>query len=115
MFGMHLLSRLFGSELPAAQSGRGSSPEECEAVLRRRPAVRLILTDELIRRLPRSVNRWDTYYDVRKGLTLRVYPSGRKTWIMRFKVDGREVDRKIGTFPQMSPFEARCELRRRPA
>lgn len=41
------------------------------------------------------------------GLTIRVYPSGTKTWIMRHYSFGRIVDSKLGNFPEMPLMQAR--------
>jgi hypothetical protein len=72
------------------------------------------MTDEMVASLPASRKSWDTYYDaVERHLTLRVYPSGWKTWTARFKIGEREVHRKIGTYPEMSLAEARFEALRR--
>lgn len=41
------------------------------------------------------------------GLYLRVYPTGKKTWIIRSFIGGREKQITIGQYPQMSIQEAR--------
>ncbi len=41
------------------------------------------------------------------GLYLRVYPSGKKTWIIRSFIGGKEKQITIGIFPQMTLSEAR--------
>lgn len=41
------------------------------------------------------------------GLTLRVYPTGAKTWVLRLCALGRVSDVKLGSFPEMSLKEAR--------
>ena len=41
------------------------------------------------------------------GLYLKVYPTGKKKWIVRMKKDGKETQKTIGQYPQMSLVEAR--------
>ena len=42
-----------------------------------------------------------------KGLSLRVYPSGRKVWQVRKMSDGKAVFISLGTYPDISLAEAR--------
>ena len=41
------------------------------------------------------------------GLTLRVYPTGAKTWVLRLCTLGRVTDIKLGNFPEMGLKEVR--------
>ena len=41
------------------------------------------------------------------GLTLRVYPTGTKSWVLRLSVNGRLSDLHIGQFPEISLIRAR--------
>ncbi|MFW5958237.1 MAG: tyrosine-type recombinase/integrase [Desulfosalsimonas sp.] len=43
----------------------------------------------------------------RKGLSLRVYPSGKKVWIYRYLFDGVPRRMTLGTYPAMSLAKAR--------
>ena len=47
------------------------------------------------------------------GLTLRVYPSGSKTWVFRHCANGRIADIRLGKYPEMSLKEARQVTRRK--
>lgn len=47
------------------------------------------------------------------GLTLRVMPSGCKSWVFRLSENGRVTDRTIGYWPEMTLKAARQEARRR--
>ena len=40
-------------------------------------------------------------------LYLAVYPTGKKTWVVRQKVDGKTVKKTIGSYPEMSLYDAR--------
>jgi integrase len=42
-----------------------------------------------------------------KGLLLEIFPNGRKRWVVRYWVDGREKRTSIGTFPDVSLKVAR--------
>ena len=45
------------------------------------------------------------------GLTIRIHPSGRKSWVFRIWRDGRVVDETIGHWPEMSLKHARQAVR----
>ncbi len=50
------------------------------------------------------------------GLTLRVHPSGDKTWVLRLTIDGKLRERRLGGYPQVGLTEARRtaeDMRRR--
>lgn len=47
------------------------------------------------------------------GLTLRVYPSGTKTWVLRHCIYGRISDIKLGNYPEMSLMQARQVTRQK--
>ena len=47
------------------------------------------------------------------GLTLRVHPSGTKSWSLRISCDGRVNDVCLGQWPEVSLAQARQEARRR--
>ena len=47
------------------------------------------------------------------GLTLRVHPSGAKSWVFRFHHSGRVVDETIGKWPEVSLKQARQIVRNR--
>lgn len=46
------------------------------------------------------------------GLTLRVHPSGSKTWLVRNCIDGRVSDVSIGSWPEMTLMQARSAARK---
>jgi hypothetical protein len=50
-----------------------------------------------------------------RGLYLRIGPSGSKSWIMRYQIDGRVHDMGLGPYPEISLAEARdrCLAQRR--
>lgn len=46
-----------------------------------------------------------------KGLVIRVYPSGKKTWYFRTPVMGRLIDKRLGDYPELSIHQARQRIR----
>ena len=49
---------------------------------------------------------------VDKGLTLRVHPSGTKSWVLRIPHNGRIIDITLGRFPDMNLQQAKAECRK---
>lgn len=48
---------------------------------------------------------------IEKGLTIRVNPSGLKSWLLRIPQNGRVIDITLGHFPEMSLSEAKQKAR----
>jgi len=44
------------------------------------------------------------------GLRLRIKPNGSRSWIYRFRIDGKENTNSLGTYPQVSLQIARTKL-----
>jgi hypothetical protein len=44
-----------------------------------------------------------------RGLRLRIEPTGRKTWSVLGRADGKLVRERLGEFPAMSLADARLE------
>ena len=44
-----------------------------------------------------------------RGLYLRVAPTGTKSWVFRFQIDGKRRDMGLGAFPDISLAEARAK------
>jgi integrase len=61
---------------------------------------------ELVIRQARLKNKSYTLSDG-KGLLLEVFPSGRKRWVVRYWVEGKEKRTSFGTFPDVSLKMAR--------
>lgn len=68
------------------------------------------ITSKKIEALRPRKNRYVITVD--KGLTLRIYPSGKKSWVVRIAKNGLVKDFTIGSFPDMSLAAAKCEARR---
>ena len=50
---------------------------------------------------------------IENGLTLRVHPSGSKSWVVRVSQNGRNVDITLGRFPDISFAQAKQAARRK--
>ena len=46
------------------------------------------------------------------GLTLRVFPSGAKSWVLRIPKNGRVIDKTLGHFPDLTIVQAKQEARK---
>lgn len=67
----------------------------------------LSLTDAVCKGA-RPKNREYTLRDTRQpGLALRVQPCGSRSWIMRYRINGKPVRHLLGTFPEMGVKAAR--------
>ena len=70
----------------------------------------MTLTNQKIGRLS-AVDGKRVSISVGDGLTIRVHPSGRKSWVFRLYRDGRVIDETIGHWPEMSLKHARQSVR----
>lgn len=50
---------------------------------------------------------------IENGLTIRVHPSGRKSWLVRVSLNGRSIDITLGHFPEMNLAEAKQAARKK--
>jgi integrase len=68
-------------------------------------AVKKTWTDAQIKGLKPKSTRYETYI-IKGGLGLRVTPAGVKTWIYRYKIDGKTEKLTIGHYPNMKLHDA---------
>lgn len=47
-------------------------------------------------------------YEDGEGLRLLVKPSGRKTWVLRFQLNGKRREMGLGKYPQLDLKKARA-------
>jgi len=70
--------------------------------------MRRKLTSKVVEHLtPSGFDREDVWDTVLQGFGLRVSPTGRKTWFVIVRPNGRPKRITIGTFPAISLAEAR--------
>lgn len=65
------------------------------------------LTDNILRSSQATISRFDLYDAQVRGLGVRIGTSGKKSWFVMTRVDGRMTRRTIGHYPQMSLKVAR--------
>ncbi len=69
--------------------------------------MELHLNDSLVQSIDSQDHEIEIYDSKVSGLALRVYPSGGKSFVYRFKWDGRSKRYTIGQFPNFKVTEAR--------
>jgi integrase len=73
-------------------------------------------TDRYLATLKPAAGRYDVFDGSRRGLTLRVFPTGTKTFVFRYQRAGRPARITMGNYPAMtlrSAHEAHAELTKR--
>ncbi len=65
------------------------------------------LTETAISRLNPKAERFDVTDDALANLCIRVYPSGKKSWVFRYRSDGKSKRFLIGDADSISPAKAR--------
>jgi integrase len=68
-------------------------------------AVKKTWTDAQIKGLKPELKRYEKYI-IKGGLGIRVTPAGVKTWIYRYKIDGKTEKLTIGHYPTMGLHDA---------
>ena len=69
-------------------------------------------TEQAVSKLKPSDKQVDYSDELTKGLILRVGKSGKKSWQVRYRADGKQHRQSIGNFPHVSLKEAREQVRR---
>ena len=69
-------------------------------------------TDQAVSKLKPTDKQVDYRDELTKGLILRVGKSGKKSWQVRYRLDGKQHRQSIGDFPHVSLKEAREQVRR---
>ena len=69
-------------------------------------------TEQAVSKLKPSDKQVDYRDELTKGLILRVGKSGKKSWQVRYRADGKQHRQSIGNFPHVSLKEAREQVRR---
>ncbi len=69
------------------------------------------LTDRIVKALKPPQEGKDQYWDKDAELGLNVYSSGKKSWIVMYRVGGKQKSKKLGVYPTMKMAEAKREAR----
>ena len=73
----------------------------------------LTLTDRTVRGLDTGGKAQADFWDTRvTGFGVRVSAEGRKTWVLRYRVQGRQLRMSLGTYPSLGLADARVAARR---
>ena len=73
----------------------------------------LTLTDRTVRGLAAGGKAQADFWDTRvTGFGVRVSAEGRKTWVLRYRVQGRQRRMSLGTYPSLGLADARVAARR---
>ena len=73
----------------------------------------LTLTDRTVRGLDTGGKAQADFWDTRvTGFGVRVSAEGRKTWVLRYRVQGRQRRMSLGTYPSLGLADARVAARR---
>ena len=76
------------------------------------PSARVTLTDPHVRALAPSETAKDIWDSQQPGLMVRVLPSGRKEFAIRYRIHGRRRRLKLGVYPSVTLQEARVRALR---
>ena len=69
------------------------------------------LTETSVPKLLPAKRRYDIRDHVISNLVLTVYPSGKKSWVFRYRVDGKSKRFRIGDGDSISPTKARTKAK----
>jgi integrase len=73
--------------------------------------ARFVFTKKRLDQLPLPSSGRAYYYDqIQRGLELRVYPSGKRTFVLYRKVDGKPERLTIGPYPDLTIDQARIRV-----
>ena len=72
----------------------------------------IALKDVTVRSLDAEVGQIDHWDTVLRGFGVRVSAQGRKTWVVRYRVHGRQRRLTLGTYPSLGLAKARAAARR---
>lgn len=69
--------------------------------------MELLLNDNLVRSIENQKSEIEIYDSKVSGLAIRIYPTGSKSFVYRFKWDGKSKRYTIGQFPKITVAQSR--------
>jgi integrase len=69
------------------------------------------LTDSAVRSIQASHRQVDYWATDLQGFGLRVSPGGRKAWVLRYRLDGRQSRLTLGVYPHLTLADARSQAK----
>ncbi len=73
--------------------------------------MKIKLTDKLISKSKPKSERYEVWDEMVSNLLMTIYPSGRKSWSVRYRADGKRIKMKLGEYPGNSLRDARAKAR----
>lgn len=73
--------------------------------------MKLKMTDQALARLKSASERVEVWDELVPNLLLTIHPTGRKSWAVRYRADGRRVKMALGTYPETGLRDAREKAR----
>jgi hypothetical protein len=70
------------------------------------------LTDSAVRSIQAGHRQVDYWATDLQGFGLRVSPGGRKAWVLRYRLDGRQSRLTLGVYPHLTLADARSQAKR---
>ena len=69
--------------------------------------MKLKMTDQALARAKPRADRYEIWDTLVSNLLVTVYPSGKKSWSVRYSSDGKRIKMKLGEYPALALSEAR--------
>ena len=73
--------------------------------------MKIKMTDQAIAKQKPSQNRYEIWDTLVSNLMVTIFPSGKKTWSVRYRADGKRVKMKLGDYPELALSDARRKAR----
>ena len=73
--------------------------------------MKIKMTDQAISKQKPSENRYEIWDTLVSNLMVTIFPSGKKTWSVRYRADGKRVKMKLGDYPELALSDARRKAR----
>ena len=73
--------------------------------------MKIKMTDQAISKQKPSENRYEIWDTLVSNLMVTIFPSGKKTWSVRYRADGKRVKMKLGDYPALTLSDARRKAR----
>ena len=69
--------------------------------------MKIKMTDQALAKQKPQDNRYEVWDTLVSNLMVTVFPSGKKTWSVRYRSDGKRVKMKLGDYPSLGLGDAR--------
>ena len=69
--------------------------------------MKIKMTDQALAKQKPKDDRYEVWDTLVSNLMVTVFPSGKKTWSVRYRSDGKRVKMKLGDYPNLALSDAR--------